>query len=83
MYLKLSLLGLLALGCNWIAIVVLTFNLIIIVFGKRIFAAFLDFFSTEYNKVGDSMKVELFKELNDTKPEEKVKIRMFHDQPFN
>lgn len=74
MSLKLSLLGLLALGFNWSAIVVLTFNLIIVAFGKRFFAAFLEFFATEYNKVSDSMKMELFKELNDTKPEEKISI---------
>ena len=72
MYFKLTLLSLLALGCNWTAIFILTINLVIVTFGKRIFAAFLDFFSKEYNVVSDSMKVELFKELNDTKPEEKV-----------
>ena len=71
MYFKLTLLSLLALGCNWTAIFILTINLVIVTFGKRIFAAFLDFFSKEYNVVSDSMKVELFKELNDTKPEEK------------
>ena len=72
MYLKLCLLGLLLLDCSWTATIILTFNVIIVVFGKRIFAAFLDYFSTKYNEVSNSMKIELFKELNDTKPGEKV-----------
>ena len=72
MYLKLCLLILLLLGCSWTATIILPFNVIIVLFGKRIFAAFLDYFSTKYNEVSDSMKIELFKELNDTKPGEKV-----------
>ena len=73
MYLKVTLLALLFFGFSGLATFLLTFNLVIVIFGKRIFAAFLDFFSTKYNEVSDSMKVELFKELNDTQPGEKVK----------
>ena len=72
MYLKVTLLALLFSGFSGLATFVLSFNLVIVIFGKRIFAAFLDFFSTKYNEVSDSMKVELFKELNDTQPGEKV-----------
>ena len=73
MYLKVTLLALLFSGFSGLATFVLGFNLVIVIFGKRIFAAFLDFFSTKYNEVSDSMKVELFKELNDSQPGEKVK----------
>ena len=73
MYLKVTLLALLFSGFSGLATFVLSFNLLIVFFGKRIFAAFLDFFSTKYNEVSDSMKVELFKDLNDTQPGEKVK----------
>ena len=79
MYLKVTLLALLFFGFSGLATFLLTFNLVIVIFGKRIFAAFLDFFSTKYNEVSDSMKVELFKELNDTQPGEKVKK---HHHPF-
>ena len=72
MYLKVTLLALLFFDFTGLATFVLSFNLLIVLFGKRIFAAFLDFFSTKYNEVSDSMKVELFKELNDTQPGEKV-----------
>jgi len=74
MYLKVTLLALLFSGFSGLATFVLSFNLVIVIFGKRIFAAFLDFFSTKYNEVSDSMKVELFKELNDTQPGEKISI---------
>ena len=72
MYLKVTLLALLFFDLTGLATFVLSFNLLIVLFGKRIFAAFLDFFSDKYNEVSDSMKVELFKELNDTQPGEKV-----------
>ena len=72
MYLKVTLLALLFFNFTGLATFVLSFNLLIVLFGKRIFAAFLDFFSDKYNEVSDSMKVELFKELNDTQPGEKV-----------
>jgi len=74
MYLKVTLLALLFFDLTGLATFVLSFNLLIVLFGKRIFAAFLDFFSDKYNEVSDSMKVELFKELNDTQRGEKISI---------
>ena len=64
MYLKLAVLGCLLLGFDYLATLILFVNIIIIAYGKRIFAAFLDNFSVKYNDVSDAMKRELFEELN-------------------
>ena len=64
MHLKLTVLGLLLLGFDYLATFILFVNIIITVYGKKIFAAFLDNFSEKYNEVSDAMKKELFEELN-------------------
>jgi len=75
MYLKLAVLGCLLLGFDYLATLILFVNIIIIAYGKRIFAAFLDNFSVKYNDVSDAMKRELFEELNNLESDdEKIKI---------
>eukprot|EP00092_Neocalanus_flemingeri_P003012 GFUD01003221.1.p1 GENE.GFUD01003221.1~~GFUD01003221.1.p1 ORF type:complete len:259 (-),score=78.26 GFUD01003221.1:187-963(-) len=74
MYLKLTVLGLLLLGWTNLAIVFLLVNVIITNFGKRIFAGFCSNFASKYNDVSNSLKIELFKDLNDMKKGEKISI---------
>jgi len=74
MALKLVLLGLLCLGWTSIAIIILTVNLLISTFGRKFFAGFCSKFAEDYNGVSHSLKVELFKELNEMKPGEKISI---------
>ena len=64
MHLKLTVLGCLLLGFDYLATFILFINIIIITYGKKIFAAFLANFSVKYNDVSDAMKRELFEELN-------------------
>ena len=75
MHLKLTVLGLLLLGFDYLATFILFVNIIITVYGKKIFAAFLDNFSEKYNEVSDAMKKELFEELNNMESkDEKVRF---------
>ena len=70
MHLKLAVLGCLLLGFEYLATFILFVNIIISVYGKKIFAAFLASFSVKYNDVSDAMKRELFEELNNMKSED-------------
>jgi len=75
MHLKLTVLGCLLLGFDYLATFILFINIIIITYGKKIFAAFLANFSVKYNDVSDAMKRELFEELNNMEGEdEKISI---------
>eukprot|EP00092_Neocalanus_flemingeri_P091815 GFUD01116493.1.p1 GENE.GFUD01116493.1~~GFUD01116493.1.p1 ORF type:complete len:268 (+),score=82.37 GFUD01116493.1:28-804(+) len=74
MYLKLTVVGLLLLGWTNLAIVFLLVNVIIISFGKRFFAGFCTNFASEYNVASNSLKIELFKELNDMNKGEQISI---------
>jgi len=74
MHLKLTVLGLLLLGWTSLAIFILLVNVIITTFGKWIFAKFCSDFASKYNEVSNSMKIDLFKELNDMKKGEKISI---------
>eukprot|EP00090_Calanus_glacialis_P031102 TRINITY_DN5095_c0_g1_i1.p1 TRINITY_DN5095_c0_g1~~TRINITY_DN5095_c0_g1_i1.p1 ORF type:complete len:261 (-),score=73.13 TRINITY_DN5095_c0_g1_i1:157-939(-) len=75
MHLKLAVLGCLLLGFEYIATFILFVNIIISIYGKKIFAAFLASFSVKYNDVSDAMKRELFEELNNMCSEdEKINI---------
>ena len=74
MHLKLTILGLLLIGWTSLATAVLLINVIISTFGKRIFAKFCSNFASKYNDVSHSMKIELFKDLNDMKKGEKISI---------
>ena len=69
MHLKLTVLGCLLLGFDYLATFILFIN-IIITYGKKIFAAFLAKFSVKYNDVSDAMKRELFEELNNMEGED-------------
>ena len=70
MHLKLAVLGCLLLGFEYLATFILFVNIIISVYGKKIFAAFLASFSVKYNDVSDARKRELFEELNNMESEE-------------
>ena len=70
MHLKLTVLGCLLLGFDYLATCILFINIIIITYGKKIFAAFLANFSVKYNDVSDAMKRELFEELNNMEGED-------------
>jgi len=75
MHLKLTVLGLLLLGFDYMATFILFVNIIITAYGKKIFAAFLANFSEKYNEVSDAMKKELFEELNNMgNKDEKIHI---------
>ena len=74
MHLKLAVLGCLLLGFEYLATFILFVNIIISVYGKKIFAAFLASFSVKYNDVSYAMKKELFEELNDMDSEDE-KVR--------
>jgi len=74
MYLKLTVLGLLLLGWTNLAIVFLLVNVLITNFGKRFFAGFCANFTDKYNDASNSLKIELFKELNDMKKGDKISI---------
>ena len=74
MYLKLSLLALILSGWTNVATFVLVVNLVISNFGKRIFAGFCSKFCDDYNKVSNTMKIELFTELNNMRKGEKISI---------
>ena len=74
MYLKITVLGLLLLGWTSLSIFILLVNIIISSFGKRIFAGFCSNFARKYNETSNSLKIELFKDLNDMKKGEKISI---------
>ena len=64
MHFKLALLLLLLIGWTNVAIVILIVNFIITIFGKKIFARACSNFAVKYNEISDSIKIELFKDLN-------------------
>ena len=74
MYFKLLLL--LLLWCGWVnlAIFLLIVNLTVTKLGKKFFAGFCTSFAEDYNKVADPFKLELFKDLNEMKPGEKISV---------
>ena len=74
MYFKLLLL--LLLWCGWgnLAIFLLIVNLTVTKLGKKFFAGFCTSFAEDYNKVADPFKIELFKDLNEMKPGEKISV---------
>ena len=74
MYFKLLLLLLLWFGWENLSIILLVINLIVNKFGKKFFAGFCTTFAEDYNKVANPFKIELFKELNDMKPGEKISV---------
>ncbi|XP_023326272.1 methyltransferase-like protein 7A [Eurytemora carolleeae] len=74
MMFKGTLLGLLLMGWTITAIFLLSFNLLLTLFGKRFFAAFLSQFVDTYNSVAEPFKTKLFKELNEIKTGDKIKI---------
>ena len=67
MELKIVLLVLLFSGWTNLAVVILLINLTVTFFGKKLFAGFCSKFVAEYNRLSQSTKVELFKDLNDMK----------------
>ena len=56
------------------SILILAVNLFITTFGKRIFAGFCSDFADKYNDIAEAFKKELFTDLNEMKPGEKLKI---------
>ena len=74
MYLHITLLSLLLLGWTNLSILILLVNVLISNFGKRFFAGFCANFTGQYNEASNSLKIELFKELNDMKKGEKISI---------
>lgn len=74
MQLKLFVLGLLLIGWTRLATFVLSVNIIITTFGKRIFARVCSKFADKYNDVSHGFKIDLFKELNDMKKGGKIDI---------
>ena len=74
MYFKLVLLLLLWFGWKNLSIIFLIINLMVNKFGKKFFASFCSTFAEDYNKVANPFKIELFKELNDMKPGEKIAV---------
>ena len=74
MYFKLALLLLLWFGWKNLSIFLLVINLMVNKFGKKFFAGFCSSFADDYNKVANPFKLELFKELNDMKPGEKISV---------
>ena len=74
MYFKLVLLLLLWFGWKNLSIFFLIINLVVNKFGKKFFAGFCTTFADDYNKVANPFKIELFKELNDMKPGEKISV---------
>ena len=74
MYFKLALLLLLWFGWKNLSIFLLVINLMVNKFGKKFFAGFCSTFADDYNKVANPFKLELFKELNDMKPGEKISV---------
>merc|ERR1712150_182299 len=74
MYFKVLLLLLLWFGWGNLSIFLLAINLIVTKFGKKFFAGFCTTFAEDYNKVANPFKIELFKELNDMKPGEKISV---------
>jgi len=74
MYFKLLLLLLLWLGWVNLVIFLLLINLTVNTFGKKFFAGFCTSFAEDYNKFADPFKIELFKDLNDMKPGEKISV---------
>jgi len=74
MLFKAIVLGVLLLGCNTTAILLLSLNLGLSTFGKKIFAAFLSDFVDLYNQTAEPFKLKLFKDLNQAKDGEKIKL---------
>ena len=74
MYFKLLLLILLWFGWTNLPIFLLLLNLLVHKFGKKFFAGFCTTFADDYNKVTESFKIELFRELNEMKPGEKISV---------
>jgi len=76
MLFKASLLCLLVMGFNTTAIILLSFNLFLTKFGKKIFAMFLSGFADKYNINADPFKKKLFAELNGIKTDNNDSIKI-------
>merc|ERR1712156_79905 len=74
MYFKLTLLLLLWYGWSTLAILLLLINMIVNKFHSKIFSIFCANLGDEYNMLTNSFKLELFKDLNEMKPGEKISV---------
>ena len=74
MYFKLTLLLLLWYGWSTLAILLLLVNMIVNKFHSKIFSIFCANLGDEYNMLTNSFKLELFKDLNEMKPGEKISV---------
>ena len=74
MYFKLTLLLLLWFGWTNLSILLLIINMIVNKFHSKIFSIFCSNLGKEYEVLANSFKTELFKDLNDMKPGEKISV---------
>ena len=74
MYFKIVLLLLLWFGWLNLSIVLLLLNMIVNKFHNKIFSILCSNMLEDYNKCSKPFKIELFKELNDMKPGEKISV---------
>ena len=74
MYFKLTLLLLLWFDWTSLAILLLIVNMIVNKFHSKLFSIFCSNLGDEYNTLTNSFKIELFKDLNDMKPGEKISV---------
>ena len=74
MYFKIALLLLLWYGWLNVSILLLLVNMIVSKFHSKIFSILCSNMAEDYNKVANPFKIELFKELNDMKPGEKIAV---------
>ena len=74
MYFKIALLLLLWFGWLNLSILLLLVNMIVNKFHNKIFSILCSNMLEDYNKCSKPFKIELFKELNDMKPGEKISV---------
>ena len=74
MYFKIALLLLLWYGWLNLSILLLIVNMTVIKFHSKIFSILCSNMAEDYNKVAHPFKFELFRELNDMKPGEKISV---------
>ena len=74
MHFRLVLFSVLLFGWINIALILLLVNIVLTYFNKRMFARFCANMTEKYNEICDSVKEELFKDLNDHKKDEKICI---------
>ena len=74
MYFKFALLILLWFGWVNLSILLLLVNMIVTKFHSKIFSILCYNMQEDYNKCSKPFKIELFKELNDMKPGEKISV---------